>query len=635
MSPPPSDLHARRRASFLLWLANLVVGVGIGTLYLGKLPADVTARTAVFVCLALVSSVATLALLPGAVSWMSVRWMRTAHAGGVVQAIANSAFLCALFADTVVFRILGYHFNSAILNVWFTKGSEDAVHLGGALWVKVVVVSSAVAFTQYLVWRTFYRYSLRRGPALEAPAWTRPAFVAAGVLMSVLLVEKTIYAAADYELDHEVNSATQLLPIYTRLHMSQILPEGISSLHTTSPPLELREPGGPLDYPHALPVLDPQGARPNVLIVVIDSWRKDCFTPEITPRLLERSQSARVFSDHLSGGNGTRFGVFSMLYGLHGSYWFSFLEGRRSPVMLDVLGDEGYELRVFSSASMSFPEFRDTAWVNMLDGVEDDFPGIDALERDVQVSNAVVEWVGTRDEEQPFFGFVLLDAAHQPYCAQDGPFQPAAEELDYIELRNSDDPDLVVRMFNKYRNSLLACDETAANIIDALEASGALENTIVIVTGDHGEEFQESGFWGHTSNFTLEQVAVPFFVMGPGFEPGIEQRPTSHLDIPATLLEGMGADAALRGDWTLGEDLLAPLDRRDRSVAGWEHLGLHTKSGIFRVRMGGTHGFDVEVFDADWTLNGDQGGAWAREAAGLERLSRESRRFMAPHGAHE
>ncbi|MCA8979455.1 MAG: hypothetical protein KDC14_05480, partial [Planctomycetes bacterium] len=146
----------------------------------------------------------------------------------------------------------------------------------------------------------------------------------------------------------------------------------------------------------------------------------------------------------------------------------------------------------------------------------------------------------------------------------------------------------------------------------------------------HGEEFQEHGFWGHTSNFTLEQVAVPFYVLGPGFEPGVETRPTSHLDLPATLLESLGADPALRGGWTLGENLLAPIERRERSVAGWEHLGLYTQSGIFRVRLGGTHGFDVEVFDRDWTLAADQAGAWALEGEALGRLSRESRRFLAP-----
>lgn len=630
MTLPHSDLHARRRAAFSLWLANLALGVAIGTVFLGKLPEETTTRTFVFACLALVSSIATLSLVPAAIAWCVVRWVPNAQRGGLIQAIVGSVFVCLLYADTVVIRILGYHvFNSAIMNVMFTSGSGDAVHLGALLWIKVVVVSSLVTGVQFAMWRTAYRRALQQDPSAHTPPWTRPAVVATGVLMSVLFIEKSIYAAAVYELDHEVNLATQWIPGYPRLYISDLLPDGMSDYRSSSAPVEIDKPGEPLDYPHVVPTLDAEAPRPNVMIVVIDSWRDDCFTPEITPRLWERSKDARIYEDHLSGGNGTRFGVFSMLYGLHGSYWFSFLAERRSPVLLDVLGEAGYERQVFSSASMSFPEFRETAWVNMLENVHDDHPGLDALARDGQVVDGIASWLSKRDEETPFFSFVLLDAAHQPYCAKTGPFQPAAQDLDYIELRNCDDTFLIERMFNKYRNSLLTCDEAAANIIDMLEAQGLLENTIVIITSDHGEEFQENGYWGHTSNFSLEQIAVPFYVMGPGFEPGVETRPTSHLDIPATLLELLGADPTLRGEWTLGENLLEPLDHRDRSVAAWEHLGLYTDSGIFRVRMGGRHGFDVEVFGPGWTLASDQAGAWANEGEALSRLSSESRRFLA------
>ena len=51
-------------------------------------------------------------------------------------------------------------------------------------------------------------------------------------------------------------------------------------------------------------------------------------------RLVELVHEA---DDHLSTGNGTRFGVFGMLYGLHGSYWWPVLEARRAPVLLETL----------------------------------------------------------------------------------------------------------------------------------------------------------------------------------------------------------------------------------------------------------------------------------------------------------
>src|SRR6185436_19908466 len=103
------------------------------------------------------------------------------------------------------------------------------------------------------------------------------------------------------------------------------------------------------------------------------------------------------------------------------------------------------------------------------------------------------------------------------------------------------------------------------------------------VTGDHGEEFLECGFWGHTSNFSPQQTEVPFLLRGPGIEAGREHRPTSHVDVPATLLEFLGADPRTRAAWCLGENLLDPPEERARVLAGWSDLGLALDDQIVRI----------------------------------------------------
>ena len=114
------------------------------------------------------------------------------------------------------------------------------------------------------------------------------------------------------------------------------------------------------------------------------------FTPELTPNLHRFSEDAAVFEDHLSGGNGTRYGLFTMLYGLHGSYWFPALEQRRTPVLVDALQEADYDVRVFSSASMNFPEFRDTAWAGLPDeAILDTFPpDLVSFEKDEMLADA-------------------------------------------------------------------------------------------------------------------------------------------------------------------------------------------------------------------------------------------------------
>lgn len=638
---PPADLEAQAQghAALNLWLVNVLVGVLVGTAYLRHLPEELSTRGWVFVVFGLVSSVSTLALVPAAISWLSLRFARKATTGGWIQAFAGAAFLSLMKVDTVVYSLLRYHFfSSAVFNVAVTEGSEDAVHLGGHVWLPVIVVVSLLTVGEFLLWRHLYRRHLAVADLREfASLLSRPAAVWGLVFLSVIGVEKSLFAAADLEGDREVHHAAEVLPAYSPLRVSKLLPEQLAQEEPEGlEQVALRPKGTPLAYPHAWPEVDPAGPRPNVLLLVVDSWRRDFMTPEVTPELFALSRQGRRFEDHHAGGNGTRFGIFSMLYGLHGSYWFSALEQRRPPVLLDVLDGADYDIQVYSSASMSFPEFRECAFVDWLDTVHDDFPHERVAERDLAVQRAFGDWLDRRGAQRaagevppPFFGFVLLDAAHQSYDYLGEPtFLPEADGLDYIELAHNRTPELVEMVSNRYRNALRFVDGVAADLLEELRASGELEDTLVVVTGDHGEEFQESGFWGHTSNFTPEQIDVPFFLLGHGVEPGVERRPTTHNDLAPTVLELMGADPALRPRWCLGENLFDPPADRDVVVSGWEHVGVLSDDLIFRLRMGGRGSQDVSVFGEDWQPKNDAMRHIRERAASLQRASEECGRFL-------
>lgn len=641
---PDSDQLAREHASLTLWLVNVLLGVLIGTAYLSHLPEELSTRAWVFVGFGLVSSVGILGLIPALISWLSLRFMASANAQAWVQGLAGAAFLSVMKVDTVVYSLLRYHFfSSAVFNVAVTEGSADAVHLGGHVWIPVILAVSLLTLVQFYVWRHLYRRRLN-APFKQASEsiFFRPAALWAFVLLAVVSVEKSIYAAAEFEGDREVNYVSEVLPAYSQLRVSKFLPDGLSGDQIQLTGIEVQEKGTPLAYPHAWPALDPQGDRPNVLFLVIDSWRRDALRPDAMPRLHALAQESKRFENHSAGGNGTRFGIFTMLYGLHGSYWFSALEQGRSPVMIDVLEEEGYDIEVYSSASMNFPEFRDCAWVECLDDVNDDYPAEEPFERDLAVAEDFEAFLVDRrakrdrgEEPAPFFSFVLLDAAHQPYSYPgEGPFQPTTEGIDYVELSHDRSPALIERMFNRYLNAVHFTDGVAADLIETLRSTGELENTLVVVTGDHGEEFQESSFWGHTSNFTPEQIAVPFFMLGNGLEPGLETRPTSHLDLPPTILELMGADPAQRSRWCLGKNLFNPPAERNLVVSGWDHVGVITPELIFRMRIGGSTATDISVYDQNWQPQNDANLRILQEEAALQRMSEECSRFLVDQGAN-
>ena len=106
-----------------------------------------------------------------------------------------------------------------------------------------------------------------------------------------------------------------------------------------------------------------------------------------------------------------------------------------------------------------------------------------------------------------------------------------------------------------------------------LEEKGLLDSTIVILTGDHGEEFMEPDHWGHNSDYTDPQVRTPLVIWVPGMAPHKIDRLTSHLDLPATVMTLLGVTTPPR-EYSLGHDLFESETRRYAILSGWDDLAM-------------------------------------------------------------
>jgi membrane-anchored protein YejM (alkaline phosphatase superfamily) len=623
----------RRSAAGRLWLYNVAVGCVVGTNYLAHVPGD--AKAWIFALTALVSTVVFLTLAPGLLVLLVAQLVGRPRLLGVLQAALWTVFHVLLFVDTRLYNIFQYRWNGQILNLLTTRGSEDSIHLGWQVWALISLGLSGMGVVEHCLWRRALRFAVEDDRAAwRVPRILRPAAVWVAVLLPAIFVEKTLYAQAELSRDQQVKALSRLFPLYPALPFEDVASSLLGVELAVRPKVELTGVG--LRYPRVFPEIDPHGPRPNILLLVVDCLRYDMVNPEVAPHMDGFAHGARAFEDHISGGNSTRFGLLSMLYGLHGSYWFPILEQGASPVLVDALLNEGYEIGVFSTASQSYPELRATAWSRVEDKVHDEFSAAEDWQRDLQSSGALIDWVeGQAGTGKPFFGFLLLDSAHQPYSHPPDalPFQPSAPEIDYLKMTRNEgpDPDTLVRVYNRYRNAVHHTDECIGDILAALDSAGLSEDTLVIVTGDHGEEFRECGFYGHTSAFTAPQVHVPLLMRGPGIEPGVERRPTSHVDLPATLLELLGADPTAREGYCLGGNLLAPLSERRRVIGGWNELGLWVPGGILRIPLSG-FAFDVEVYDRGWHLITDDRAILKQEDGALQGLAEECNRFLKQGG---
>src|SRR5262249_20721797 len=103
----------------------------------------------------------------------------------------------------------------------------------------------------------------------------------------------------------------------------------------------------------------------------------------------------------------------------------------------------------------------------------------------------------------------------------------------------------------RYRGSASYALDEADRPLPSAAGRGALDNTVVVFTADHGEFLGEDDYWfQHGVRLDPALVHVPLVVAPPGQALAREARPVSHVDIPATLLRlaGVPVPAGVRGE---------------------------------------------------------------------------------------
>jgi arylsulfatase A-like enzyme len=157
----------------------------------------------------------------------------------------------------------------------------------------------------------------------------------------------------------------------------------------------------------------------------------------------------------------------------------------------------------------------------------------------------------------PFFSYVHLYAPHEPY-------RPRAEFENKFKDNWKPEPKPVSRFTDGSTNSNLLTrrtnyDEYIANVdaefgrlIDSLTEKGVLDNSIVVVTSDHGQLF-ERGVHGHTTPLLFDPVIqVPLLVSTPGQVTRQDvYTPTNHVDLLPTLLHLTGQEVPAWCEGTL------------------------------------------------------------------------------------
>ena len=159
------------------------------------------------------------------------------------------------------------------------------------------------------------------------------------------------------------------------------------------------------------------------------------------------------------------------------------------------------------------------------------------------------------------------------------------------------------------------CDDVLGRMLGALETSGIADNTIVVVTSDHGDMLGERGLW-YKMNFYERAMRVPLMIAGPGIKRRRIADAVSHLDLLPTLMVVAGARASRAG--VDGRDLSPVLKggARPPGEAIGEYMGEGYDSPVVMIRRG-THKFIYSAADGPELYD------LARDSAELRNLAAE------------
>ncbi|HEV3163541.1 MAG TPA: sulfatase [Isosphaeraceae bacterium] len=170
-----------------------------------------------------------------------------------------------------------------------------------------------------------------------------------------------------------------------------------------------------------------------------------------------------------------------------------------------------------------------------------------------RINTDFLRWLDRRDLNRPFFAFLNFYDAHHPYLVS-GPDdrhfgrQPESRS-DFVLLRTWWDADKhklspakleLVR--DAYDDGLAALDRQLDCLFQALDERHLLENTMVIVTSDHGEHLGEQRLFCHGCSLYQPELHVPLLAFAPSRVPAGRSvpEPVSLRDLPATVVDLLG-----------------------------------------------------------------------------------------------
>lgn len=555
--------HQFIKQLYLVFLLNLLVVFLISKSYIDYLELSGGLFPKVYFVLNTIGHFGLLTLLPLLIGLL-IFWITKARkVSKIIFSTLSVFFILVLKLDANIFSQFRYHLSPLVLNMMFGTRASDTFQFC------LSNILMAVFFIVLIISLQFLFYFLAKKIVLKRDNLRIKITSACFVLL--LLFTNLTYAWADVNFYRPIIQYKNVYPAFYPLTAESLMlklnlvdAEKIKKNNSIN---DMSEENG-LQYPLHPIVATESANKKNVLFLIIDSWRFDCMTKEITPNIYNLSLKSQHFLNHKSGSNMTTGGIFTLFYGIPATYFEAFTGIGKSPAFMDELQKQNYDLGIFGSSTLENPPFNRNVFAN-IPNLRLFSKGETPSERDINITQ---EWLAKMDQyknEKPFFGYLFFDAAHGFDYPKNykTPFTPTLKEVDYLALNDEYDSKPLV---NRYKNSLHFIDNEIGKIIQQLEEKKLLDNTIIVITGDHGQEFNDNkkGYWQHGGNFSKYQIQVPMLIFDSSKAKKEYTHLTLHYDITPTLMSSVLGVKNPIGDYSCGQDLYDTKER-DWFVCGY------------------------------------------------------------------
>ena len=256
---------------------------------------------------------------------------RLTKAVGILTGLFFTVFL---LVDFGVYDQYRFHLNRIVIDLVIGGGTEIFAFSSGMISYICFLMAGVFAIQMLNAWIS--------GKLVACVTLKKKYIVLPCVTISLACVVafNVINAWADVNFQREITRFSRHIPLFYPMTAKRFLQRhGFVDLAKLKDRNEFKirkTRKGQMKYPVKPLSFGKGGASFNLLFIVLDCFRFDMLTPQITPHIhnFRQTHDTLNYTRHFSGGNGTRMGIFSLFYGIPGSYWNLMYEEQMGPLLM-------------------------------------------------------------------------------------------------------------------------------------------------------------------------------------------------------------------------------------------------------------------------------------------------------------